>query len=79
MTQNRKDDREDRAWFSSDRFFKDNDKWYFNTREGTMEGPFQYRMEAEYRLAEYIKIMNSGFMPTDSELKVEPLELQKAK
>ena len=38
-----------------------------------MEGPFSELQDAENRLNEYIKIMNSGFMPDDSELNLEPL------
>jgi hypothetical protein len=40
-----------------------------------MEGPFELRREAEYRLDDYIKIMNSGFMPADCELSLEPVDL----
>ncbi len=38
-----------------------------------MEGPFSELQDAENRLNEYIKIMNSGFMPDNSELNLEPL------
>jgi hypothetical protein len=41
-----------------------------------MEGPFGELTDAESRLKEYIKIMNSGFMPGDSKLELEPLETQ---
>ena len=77
MTDTRKTDGESRAWFRSSRFFKQEGKWFFYTREGTMEGPFSELHDAEHRLSEYIKIMNSGFMPDDSELKVEPIAKKK--
>ena len=77
MTDDRKSDKESRAWFRSSRFFKQQSKWFFYTREGTMEGPFAELQDAENRLTEYINIMNSGFMPDDSELNLEPLEKKK--
>jgi hypothetical protein len=46
--------------------------WYFHTREKTVEGPFQYRLAAENRLQEYIKVMLSGWLEPDSTLSVEP-------
>jgi hypothetical protein len=74
MTEKRKTDLLAKTRFRSGRFFKDNGKWFFNTREGTMEGPYEELAEAESRLKEYIKIMNSGFMPRYSKLELEPLE-----
>jgi hypothetical protein len=41
-----------------------------------MEGPFGELTEAESRLKEYIRIMNSGFMPTYSKLELEPFEAE---
>lgn len=49
-------------------------KWYFATREGTMEGPFEMRREAEYKLDSYIKVMLSGFVSGGSGLSIHPLE-----
>jgi hypothetical protein len=68
MSNTRGSDTEPYNKFRPDRFLKDGGKWYFCTREGTIEGPFEFRKEAEARLAEYIKILNSGFMPSDCEL-----------
>ena len=73
MVEVRRSDNKSRAWFRSSRFFKQEEKWFFYTREGTMEGPFSELQDAEQRLREYIKIMNSGFMPSDSKLNLEPL------
>ena len=42
-----------------------------------MEGPYEELAGAESRLKEYIKIMNSGFMPKHSTLELEPLEIEK--
>lgn len=68
----REDDAGNRVWFRSDRIFKDNGSWYFQTREGTLEGPFHDRSSAEDRLESYIKVMKSGWMPVDSELELSP-------
>ena len=73
VSTNRKDDPKDGIRFHSDRIFKDSDKWYFQTREGTLEGPFDQRIDAENQLEYYIKVMNSGFMPAVGELEIEPL------
>jgi hypothetical protein len=72
MKEVRRADKESRSWFRSSRFFQEEGKWFFYTREGTMEGPFSKLEDAEVRLNEYIKIMNSGFMPSDSALNLEP-------
>ena len=42
-----------------------------------MEGPFDYRAAAEIRLADYIKVMTSGLMPTDCDLSILPLDPSK--
>lgn len=68
MSNTRSSDTKPYNAFRADRFFKDGGKWYFCTREGTFEGPFELRSEAEERLAKYIGILNSGFMPSDCEL-----------
>jgi hypothetical protein len=70
----RRSDREHRPRFRTSRFFKNDGKWFFSTREGTVEGPFWEMGEAETKLADYIKIMNSGFMPKNSTLELTPLE-----
>lgn len=56
------------------RFIKADGKWYFATREGTMEGPFELRLQAERNLDSYIKIMLSGFASRNCQLSVHPLE-----
>ena len=42
----RKDDAASRTWFRSDRFFSQGPNWYFSTRENTVEGPYDSRLEA---------------------------------
>ena len=77
MTEQRKNDCKPKTRFRSARFFQDGGKWYFSTREGTLEGPFGELADAEKRLKEYVKIMNSGFMPRDSKLELKPFEIEK--
>jgi len=44
-----------RKHFRADRFSVSNGKFYFTTREGTLEGPYANREEAERELALYIR------------------------
>ena len=44
-----------------------------------MEGPFWELEEAEKRLNDYVKILNSGFMPRDSNLELKPFEMEESK
>ncbi|MEZ5501822.1 MAG: DUF6316 family protein [Halioglobus sp.] len=75
MSDKRRGDLKSQSWFRSSRFFRNDGKWYFNTREGTAQGPFWELKQAENRLEDYIKVTTSGFMPSDSKLDLEPLGL----
>ncbi|MFZ5722898.1 MAG: DUF6316 family protein [Pseudomonadota bacterium] len=44
-----------RKFFRSDRISVSNGKFFFSSREGTLEGPFSSREEAERELAMYIR------------------------
>jgi len=70
-TDRRIDDSDAYSKFRPSRFSKDGGKWYFATREGTLEGPFELKSAAEERLTTYIKIMASGFMPRNSTLSIQ--------
>lgn len=62
MTTRRKaEELETRSWFRSDRMFQEGRNWFFQTREGTVEGPYGDRMEAARRLDAYVMVMNSSF------------------
>jgi len=74
MYDQRRTDSQACARFRTNRFIKDGDKWFFCTREGTTEGPFGFKHEAEERLEVYKRVMQSGFMPKDSELAIQPLD-----
>ena len=77
MSDRRKKDSDAYTKFRPSRFVKEGGKWYFSTREGTMEGPFELKPDAEDRLNSYIKIMASGFMPRDSKLSIQPFNVPK--
>lgn len=47
-----------RKFFRSDRISTQNGKFYFSTREGTLEGPFDSRQEAERELVMFIRRMS---------------------
>lgn len=47
----------DKTWFRSDRFFCEEGKWFFTTRENTIKGPYDSRDEAEQELMMYLRDM----------------------
>lgn len=63
----RKDDPRTRPVYRTERFVEEGGKWFYYTREGTLEGPFDGKIEAEIQLHKYIKVMNSGLLPEDDE------------
>jgi Domain of unknown function (DUF6316) len=76
MTNKRKDDLQPKTWFRTGRCFQDGGKWFYLTREGTAQGPFETSAEADASLEYYIQVMSSGFMPADCELDLQPMELK---
>ena len=64
----RKTDSQLRTYFRSDRFTEESGKWFFYTREKTLEGPCESLMQAKIRLDRYIKVMSSGMMSENTEL-----------
>ncbi|QFU76994.1 hypothetical protein EY643_15800 [Halioglobus maricola] len=62
MNDRRKSDKSDKSWFQTDRFFEHNGQWFFTTREGSTEGPFGDKLQAQARLETYIKVANSGIL-----------------
>lgn len=55
MASIRKGESEAQPRYRKSRFFMAIDQWYFLTREGTVEGPFKRRLEAEKNLNSYIR------------------------
>ena len=71
MNAKRKDDLETQARYRTERTIKHNGKWFFCTREGTIQGPFLDQFEANYQLKIYI---DSRASELAGELSLEPLE-----
>ncbi len=65
MAEKRKTDTDRRTWFRSDRFFTEAGNWYYHTREGTVEGPFDCQLKANSHLDVYIRIQQSGLYNAD--------------
>ena len=55
MPGRRDDEDQDKARFRSDRFFCEEGKWYFSTRENTIKGPYESREDAEAELMLYLR------------------------
>lgn len=55
MSEKRVGEESTRKYFRSDRISVSNGKFYFTTREGTLEGPFSSRDEAERELMMFIR------------------------
>jgi len=47
--------------------YEEGDNWYFNTREGTVVGPFRDELEAYTQLEVYIRLADSGMLPADDD------------
>ena len=75
MEVKRRVDLEIRTRFRFDRIFEHRDKWFFHTREGTIEGPFEDQLEASYQVIIYREKMTLGQQRAHGELTLEPLEL----
>ncbi len=71
MKVKRKGDFRMEARFRSERMYKYNNKWFFCTREGALQGPFQDQFEANYELKMYLDAMASDLV---GELSPEMLE-----
>ena len=50
------------TWFRSDRLVRENGKWFFLTREGTVEGPYDSELEANQHLETYASVMSSNLI-----------------
>ena len=73
MSARRKDDApESRSRFRTDRMVQDGGKWFFLTREGTVEGPFSCRADAVDQLERYIRMANFDMLQEGSTLSLAP-------
>jgi hypothetical protein len=70
--------------FRQNRFFKDAGNWYFHTREGSTQGPFDVRGDAERGLESHLRIFkdlqlsidNTGFYSSAPNLALVPIQMQ---
>ena len=75
MAARRKDDAPiSRTRFRTERLLQDGGRWFFLTREGSVEGPFGCRADAVEQLANYLTLVQSGMLPegAGAELELEP-------
>ena len=64
MSNNRKDDLAKKGHLRGpSRLVEERGVWYFETREGTVKGPFEDRIVAMNALDAYVKVMASQFKP----------------
>ena len=67
-----------RRWYrTASRVFADKGLWYFETREGKVEGPYTDKEQAKSAMDLYVKVMSSKFAPT-TEFKLVEDEEHKA-
>ena len=75
MSKKRKGEEDQALRFRTDRFIHNGEKWYYETREGTTQGPFRTRPEAEEHLRNYVKLLESGWWNDEAEgLELEPVQ-----
>ncbi len=69
MTARRKDDKpgQQRTYFRTERVVEDGGRWYFLTREGKLEGPFETRRDANDRAEVYARIKDMRLLAEDRE------------
>ena len=58
MSTQRKSDKQASKHFHADRYFQSGGQWFFNTREGTTEGPFTTRESAVDYFKVYVQTVN---------------------
>ena len=49
---------------TASRVFADKGMWYFETREGKVEGPYIDKDQAKSAMDNYVRVMSSKFAPT---------------
>lgn len=86
MIQTRRDDNTAFKGFRPNRFFTEASHWYYRTREGSAEGPFRTRLEAEKHLQTHISIfdnlqyqlekMQPAMLADNNLVKLQPVQMQ---
>ncbi|MCR9106129.1 MAG: DUF6316 family protein [Gammaproteobacteria bacterium] len=62
MSDKRRNEIENKAWYRSQRFIEHDGKWFFLTREGSTEGPFESKQDAMEQLEKWVKVYQSGML-----------------
>jgi hypothetical protein len=57
-----------RTRYRTNRFVQEGKKWFFFTREGTIEGPFENEFRASEGLQVYLQVLNMNLLSVDSGL-----------
>ena len=71
MTRRKTDNPQSGSKFRTDRMFESGGRWYFYTREGSMEGPFETMLDAKERLDVYLEILGLELLSDPSELQLQ--------
>lgn len=67
------DSNEKQYRFRSERMISQDGNWFFQTREGTFEGPFESERNARIALERYIHKKNADSLPAGTRFSLEPL------
>ncbi|MDZ7783519.1 MAG: DUF6316 family protein [Halioglobus sp.] len=74
----RRTDIEHRQGARSSRMYEEGGSWFFNTREGTVVGPFRDELEAYTQLEVYIRLADSDLLPTSEGVALSALRTRSA-
>jgi Domain of unknown function (DUF6316) len=73
MIHKRASDTREGTYFRSNRMIRENGKWFFLTRESTVEGPYETEHEAQTYLSDYIKRMKSINLAAGEKFTLQPM------
>jgi hypothetical protein len=71
MTGRKTDSPKSGSKFRTERMVKNEGQWYFYTRENSMEGPFETKLDAQERLDVYLEILKLNLLSDPSELQLQ--------
>ena len=71
MTRRKTDSPQSGSTLRTERMFESGGRWYFYTREGSMEGPFETMLDAKDRLNVYLEILGLELLTDPSELQLQ--------
>jgi hypothetical protein len=86
MNQMRKDDLRPHTKFRASRYYTQAGGWFFRTREGSAQGPFDSRLDAQYALNTYTRVFSDldfhshllagGLCKAVNKLTLVPIQMQ---